>query len=39
MRNFSEAASQIEWRMRAWFFRTASVNSPAAMAKIVDCHK
>ena len=39
IRNFSEAASQSEYRTRAEFFRRAKVSNPAAAAKRVDCHK
>jgi hypothetical protein len=37
MRNFTEAASQTQYRTAARFFLNASANSPAAAAKSVDC--
>src|ERR1017187_5225247 len=36
-RNFTDAASQIQYRTEARFFRSASVNSHATAANRVDC--
>src|ERR1035441_3789935 len=39
IRNFTDAASQIQYRTDARFFRNASVNSPATAANRVDCQR
>jgi hypothetical protein len=38
-RNFTDAASQSQYRTEARFFRKASVSSPTAAASNVDSHR
>ena len=39
IRNFTDAASQSQYRTAARFFRSASVERPATTANRVDCHR
>ena len=39
IRNFTDAASQIQYRTAARFFRSVSVNSHATAANKVDCQR
>jgi hypothetical protein len=39
IRNFTDAVSQRQYRVWAWFLRNANASSAAMPANTVDCHK